>query len=519
MRSGLLVGGTVWLLSTASPASGNVEIPEHPRDLQFPDSPVQLPTAEGRRGVLSNGTVVYLAPDRTLPLVEITLALRAGSFLDPVDMAGLAYLTGAQIRRGGTDMLDADGFDDAVDSLGGRIDTVAGTTRSGASLSVPSWSLDEGLDLFFAMLERPAFQPDRLAAARSNLLESMSRRNENALEVLEREWQGLMYGEEHFSTRPLTPQSLGAIDRRDLVTFHENFWRPDRMILAVSGDFDRATLLAALEHRFASWRSNAEPTPKVSWPPPAPMGRAASGLYHYEKDIPQAKVMVGHRLAELLDWRSPERFVIEVLAELLAGRGAISRIGGRLRTAEGLVYRVSASLDAGTLWAGELRIFFDTGNSSVARAVELVIEELERLRSEPVHVKELEVVKQSLLARLQLQFDTAEEVAGFLAEDELLDRPHEYWQGYLDGIALVSADDVQRAATTYLRPAELSCLVVGRWREISAGAPAGESTLERLARSPVTVLVARDPLTLEVTQNEKKGAQSDADRRHGGLPR
>lgn len=502
-------------ISSANPQP----IPENPRQLQYPQRPVVLPSVENRRVVLTNGSVVYLAPDSTLPLVEISLASPVGSFLDPADQTGLAFLTGGQVRRGGAGDLDADGFDDRVDELGARIDTISGSTRSGASLSVPSWALDEGLDLLFAMLIEPTFQADRLVAARSNLLESMSRRNENALEVLHREWNWLMYGERHFSTRPLTPQSLEAIERQDLADFHRNYWRPGQMILAISGDFDREPLLSALEDRFGRWaaREPADQTPH--WPPPAPSMITDGGLFHYEMDLPQAKVIVGHRFPTLLDWGSPDRFTIEVVAELLGGRGASSRIAGRLRTAEGLVYRASAILDPGDLWAGELQIFFDTKNSSVARAVELVIEEVERIRTEPAHPRELEVVKQSLLAQLRLRFDTAEEVAGYFAEDELLGRPHEYWHAYIESVLQVSVADVQRAAATYLRPPVFSFLVVGPWREISAGAPPGASALEKVTGYRMTPLAARDPLTLESQPANKKGVEPDADRRHGRFPR
>ena len=113
-----------------------------------------------------------------------------------------------------------------------------------------------------------------------------------------------------------------------------------------------------------------------------------------------------------MGWDSGDRYALDVLGEILGGSGAISRIAGRLRTAEGLVYRASARIDPGELWVGDFQIFFDTRGSQVARAVELSLEELHRIRTEPVHPTELEVAKQTLLGKLRLSFDTAEETAG-----------------------------------------------------------------------------------------------------------
>jgi len=472
-------------------------IPPHPHALRFPAGTLHLPVAEGRRFQIPGGPTIYLAEDHTLPLVEITVAMPIGSFLDPPGMAGLSYLTGSQLRRAGSAHLSADEFDERVDDLGARLESMAGATRSGASLSVPSWALDEGLALFFGMLSAPTFQADRVETARTNLLESMSRRNEDALEILQREWDWLMFGERHFSNRPITPVTLAAIDRQNLVDFHRRYWQPDTMILAVSGDFDAQEMLASLDRSFSDWPHADRGAEATDWVPPAPQGAAPPGLYHYEADFPQAKVFLGHRLSTLLDWDDPDRLVLEVIAEILGGSGAISRIAGRLRTAEGLVYRAAAEFDPGELWPGSLRIFFETQSTSVARAVELALEEIDRGRTSPVHPKELEVAKQTLLARLRLDFDTAEEIAGYFAQDELLGRPHGYWQDYLEGVGEVSLKAVTEAARVYLQPDEFVVLVVGRWAEISADALPGKSTLERLCGHRVIHLPARDPLTLQ----------------------
>lgn len=494
-----LLLAALWLLSLA-PGRAAVhqdEVAPHLRALEFPRSPVRLPAATDRRFVLESGPVVYLAEDHALPLVEITLALPAGGFLDPPGQVGLAYLTASLLRRGGGAGLDADNFDERLDELGARMDSLAGHLRAGATLSVPSWSFAEALRLFVGMLARPAFQEDRLRSARSNLHESLGRRNESALAVLQREWDWLMVGREHFSARAVTTASLDAIRREDLLAFHHRVWRPAEMILAVSGDFQSAELLVELQSLFADWPARPPRHSPIPWPPPPPAAPAPAGLYHYESNVPQAKVMLGQRLPKLLDWRHPDRFALEVLAEILGGSGAISRVAGRLRTAEGLAYRASAEIDPGEFWPGELRVFFETESTSVARAVELALQEIASLGTGLVHPKELDVAVQTLLAELRLDFDTAEEIAGSFAEDELLGRPHGFWQEYLEAVAAVNRQDLARVAREYLRPGELVVLVVGRWAEIASGRTGRGRSLESVIGAPVHPLPARDPATLQ----------------------
>lgn len=484
---------------------GQVEedTPAHPRGLTFGRVSVALPSAEGRVVQLDAGPLVFLAEDHTLPLVEIAVALRVGSFLDPPGRVGLASLTGALVRRAGTTEIEAAELDVRIDHLGARLGSFAGITRGGASLSAPTWVLDEALDLFVEILREPGFQMEQLQAAKDNLRESMLRRNEDPLEILEREWEWLVYGDRHFSTLPLTLDSVEAITRQDLVAHHRRYWRPENMLIAVSGDFDREKLLPRLEKLFADWPPNDSlaagqkiSTP-VPWPPAGPPSGAVPGLFHVEADTPQAKIAFGYRAASGLDWADPDRFALDVVLEILGGTGAISRLAGRLRTAEGLVYRASAVYEVGTLWAEYFQVFFDTDNRNAARAIDLALEEIERLRTQSVHPRELEVVKQTLLSRLRLSFDTAEEISGRFAEDRLLGRPHSYWESYRTGIEQVTIDDVRRVARQFLLPEKLVFLVVGRWAELSAGEPEGESELERVTGHRVIHLPLRDPLTME----------------------
>ncbi len=469
-------------------------LPPHPRQIRIEPSGFTPPAPEGRRHELAGGAVLFLEQDRTLPLVEVAVALRAGSFLDPPEKVGLASLTGALLRRGGAGELDADELDARIDELGAEIDSRTGTMRGGASLSVPTWNLDPGLDLLFEILSRPRFEEERLETARGSLLESMARRNDDPLDLLEREWEWLLLGRDHFATRPLTPATLAAIDRDDLAAFHRRVWRPERLLFAVSGDVGRDEIAARLERRLSAWAATAGP-PEASppWPPPASSAAPAPGLYLVEAPTPQSKVFLGHRAASA-EWSPRERAALAVLAEVLGGGGAVSRIAGRLRTAEGIAYRASARIDVDEPRPGDLRIFFEADGRNVARAIAACRQEIERLREKPVRAEELSAAKRALAAGIRLSFETAEGVAGLLAEDELLGRSPGYWRQRLRTIEEIGAEELQATARSFLRPADLVFLVVGRSAELVGG---GGSALERAAGHRAVRLPLRDPLTLD----------------------
>jgi zinc protease len=129
-------------------------------------------------------------------------------------------------------------------------------------------------------------------------------------------------------------------------------------------------------------------------------------------------------------------------------------------------------------------VVVDTETANTARVVELVRAELLRLRREPPAAAELAFVQRALIDGLPYLFDSAEEIAGYFAEDEYLGRPHSFWTSYRERLAAVTPAELRRAASEALDPDRLLVLIVGRTRDL------------RLLGNP-TRLPARDPVTLE----------------------
>jgi len=473
-------------LSAAPP----VTIPDRPEALHFDDLRFEVPEAGGLRHALRNGVPVYVVEDHTLPLVDVTVAVRSGDWIDPVERAGRASFTAALVRRGGTASRAPDDFDEQADFLGADVQSLASSTRSGATLNVSSQFLGEGFDLFCEMIRAPRFDAGRVAAARENLRESLSRRTDDPLEVLNREWGRLLYGPDHYLVREVTPKHLETLVPGELTAFHRATWRPDSMVVAVSGDVTTADALNRLETCFAGWPAPSGPPPP--WPPPASTFVPRPGLFYLDRDIPQAKVTLGHLGAKRRGWDDPDEPVLEVMNQALSGR-LLRRLRGEL----GLVYRVDSSFDVGLAEPGAFQVFLETENASAARAIQVAIAEVRRLREEPVPELELAYARKALVDDFPLLFDTPAEIAGRFAEDEYLSRPHSYWRDYRDRIRRVTPEQVQRAAQRFLQPDRLVVVLVGKWTDVTRGAAAAGIKPESLVRGPVTRLPERDPITLE----------------------
>jgi len=466
-------------------------IPDNPEKLVFAPIAYTPPVARDYRVVLKNGMVVYIAEDPTLPLVNIELTLRTGSYLVPAGKEGLAGLTGSQIRRGGTKTMTAEQLDEKLDFLAANVGTSIGETSGRASLNTLRDNLDESLKVFVEMLKEPRFQEDRLALAKEQALQEMKKRNDDSEDVEAREWNVLLNGEGHFSNRFTTAASIQSITRADLVDFHRKYMHPANMIAAVSGSFSKAVMIQKLEAAFAGWPGTAASVPPV----PAEIQTAAPGVYRIQKDVNQGRVSIGLPSVRRDD---PDAYALEVMNEILGGSGFTSRITKTVRSDEGLAYSAGSGLRFGIYYPGAFRAECQSKSRSVSYAASLVLQEIKGMREKPVTAEELDTIKRNLIETFPSTFNSKAQTVGIFAADEYTKRDPSYWQTYRDRINAVTAADVQRVAQKYLVPEKLVVLVVGDQKEIDLGDGKHQTSLEALAEGrKVVVLPLRDPLTMK----------------------
>jgi zinc protease len=485
----MLAASPAALLAQTAQPSG---IPARPEELKYTRLTYDPPKRDRYRHVLSNGVVVYAVEDHDLPLVNISTLVRTGSYLDPAGKEGLASLVGSQMRAGGTQKMTAEQFDEAADFLAAQISSGVGPTQGGANLNLLAKDVDKGLALYTDMLRTPAFQEDRLKLAKSQILQGLERRNDNTSAIESREWNRLLYGAEHFSTKEMTKASIDSITRQDLVDFHHKYFQPAGFIIAASGDFKTEELLAKLEAAFKGWPSNKSAVPDV----PKPTQTPVAGIYVVNKpDVNQGRVSIGHT-GGMRD--NPDSYALEIMNDILGGAGFTSRIMSRVRSDEGLAYSAWSDYGMGVYYPGTFRAAFQSKSATTAQAIQIVLDEINHIRTQKVSAEELETSKNQAVETFPRIFSTAAQIAGTFAQDEYTKRPLDYWDTYRQRIAAVTVDDVQRVAQKYLDPSKLVILVVGNIDDITKGNPDHpEYSLAKLAATgQIRRIPLPDPLTM-----------------------
>lgn len=441
-----LLIGYLALLAACAPS-----LPQRPEQLSYPPLTFAIPDVE--RIELANGMRVYLREDSELPLVQVTAMVGSGALAVPRELTGFNDLFATALRTGGTLVTPANQMEARLDLLAANLSCDMGPYTTQLGLSVRRDDLVEGLTIVGDLLRHPAFVADKLELARSRAIEAVRRRNDDPDGIAGRVLMAAIYPDHPLGDSP-TVTSLTAISRDQLLTYHRQYFAPDNLWLAVSGDVRRNELLPLLDRLFGDW-----PRTGVAEIPLPPLRPARTGqLQVVAKDVPQSTIMLGD-LGLTKD--HPDQYAGRVMNFIFGGGGFNSRLMREIRSDRGLAYSVWSQFQVGRRFPGPVMAGTETKNATVVEALTLMRSIMAGLRDQPVGDEELRTATESLVNSFVFSFTDPHAVVVQRMQFDFYNYPADYLARYQERIAAVSAEDVQRVARDYLRPDRQQIVVVG----------------------------------------------------------
>jgi len=423
----------------------------NPRTMSFPELRFVIPKTE--RVVLECGMPVYLLRDTELPIVSITAMVHTGSIYDPIAKSGLAGLTGSAMRSGGAGGLAPDKLDDELEFMASSVES--GITEDMGTVSLTSLTKNFGrtLQIFHDVLLHPDFNEKRLELIRKHMIEGLRRQNDDPKQIADRELTKAIYAGHPLG---LTPDftSVKAITRQDVIDFHRRFFRLDNMILAVSGDFDRNSIIRELNAVFGK-KQNATPLGLKEIPQPPNVFKPE--ILYARKEVSQTAIRMGH-LGLTKD--NPDIYAVRVLDYILGG-SFTSRLTMEIRTNQGLAYNVESHFDIGRRFTGTFIAETETKAESTAKTLGLMKDLISGMSKEEVSDQELKTAKDYIINSFMFGFTSPAAVATQRARLEFYGYPDTYLETYRSNIARVTKHDVLSAARKYLKPNAFKIVIVG----------------------------------------------------------
>jgi zinc protease len=397
-------------------------------------------TAETTRQRLDNGFTVFVRENPVAPVVAVTLLVRMGTRWEEPPIAGISNFVHAVMVRG-TGKRSGAQLAETIAALGGKLSASGEVDYSEIRATALSRFWRELLVITAELALEPRLAPTEVDGERDWLLGRIQKRRDNAPSRAFDELFATMYGAHPYGLQVLgTPESLARIDHAAIVAWYRRFYRPERMILSVSGQVSAPEVLAEVRRLFGSLPGGGAVTEPTR---PAPVNPAIRRAV--EQAAQQAQILVGGIAPSI---GHPDHAAVKVLATVLGG-GMAGRLFAELRDRRGLAYAAAAYYDP-VREPGALVLYLGTAPENSVKAEEALLQEIERVRNDPVDAQELSRATGYLLGRYAMDRRTNERQAWYAAFYELEGVGQDFPERYRRAVAAVTAADVQRVARQYL---------------------------------------------------------------------
>ncbi|MEL6928935.1 MAG: pitrilysin family protein, partial [Cyanobacteria bacterium J06600_6] len=287
------------------------------------------------RSVLANGITLIVVENQAADIVSGRLFFKgAGTMIEQPNQAGLAHLVSAVITKG-TASLSALEIAEKIESIGAGLGTDASTDYFSLSLKTVSRDFPPMLKLLGEIVRSPVFAESEVELERKLTLQGIRSQKEQPFNVAFNQLRQQMYPQHPYGISVLgTEASVNSLTRQDLQQYHQTYFRPDNLVISLSGRITQAQATKLITETFGDWDNPEQPLTK------APLASPTLNPSQQEiiQDTQQSIVMLGYLGTKV----NLQEYPVLKLISTYLGNGLSSRLFVELREKRGLAYDVSA---------------------------------------------------------------------------------------------------------------------------------------------------------------------------------
>ncbi len=403
---------------------------------------------------LPNGLQVMLKEIHTAPIISHWVWYRVGSRDEIPGITGISHWV-EHMQFKGTPQFPAGVLDKAVSRDGGIWNAFTYMDWTTYFETMPADKIDLALRLESDRMVNSVFDPDEVASERTVVISERQGNENNPLFSLGEAVQAAAFRVHSYHHEVIGDLAdLQTMSRGDLYNHYRTYYQPNNAVLVMTGDFDTDEMLERIRQRFGRIPAGETPLRRIR-PEPEPKGEHRLTV---EGPGETTFVQDAYRAPAASD---PDFFPFVVLDSLLTGPSSLNLFGGGISNKTSRLYRALVEGELAVSVHGNLPATIDpflyaiTATVHPQRTAEAVIAaiegEIKRIQDEPPSPEALQRAVKQARALFAYGSESITNQGFWLGFTEMF-ASYDWFTRYLDNLAAVTPEDVQRTAQTYLHP-------------------------------------------------------------------
>ena len=398
--------------------------------------------------VLDNGVRIVFEKIPHVRSASVGVWVQSGTRNEPAELNGVSHFIEHMVFKG-TKTKSASDMARVMDSIGGQVNAFTTKECTSFYLKTLDYHLQTGLDILFDMVLEAKFGEEDVETERGVIVEEIGMYEDSpedlvTEQMLESIYRGSALGMPILGKR----ETLENMDGKTMRRYLEEHYRPENIIVAISGSFTDEHL-AYVKKRFSVLTGKGEN--------PCPPANYQKTTVVKKKDIEQTHICLGF---PSIPSGSEDRYAMQIFNNILGG-GMSSRLFQKVREEQGLCYSIytftSPSIDTGAFG-----IYVALSPKMQKKALEIICQELHEISENGVSEEELIRVREQIKANMLMGLESTSSRMSFLARSEMVYGDVQTPDDIIERYDAVTAEEIRALAARVLDFDQVSISAVGK---------------------------------------------------------
>lgn len=406
-----------------------------------------------KKEVLSNGLRVILAPNRSTSVFTAMVLFGVGSRYETDKQAGISHVLEHMFFKGTKKRPTPLQVAEFIESLGAEQNAFTGKEYTGYYVKLAPKHLPKAFDFLSDMLLNSLFGAEELKREKGVIIEEINMYEDLPMEIVDSKFEEAMFGQNPLGRDVIgTKETVSAVTPEDLFAYKDKYYTAPNAVVVLAGnpgEYSDEEILKLMREYFDFGPHNPADL--------APIQINQEKSFNITpRKTEQSHLIVGF---QGVPYAHPDKYKLKAMAVILGGSMS-SRMFTEIRERRGLAYAVRSTIsnysDAGTIetQAG-------VPHEKVDEAIQAILGEYDKIRTEKVTQAELDRAKEIIYGRLLISFEDSLDVASHYAMGEIISGETRTPEEIIKLYERITVDDIIDVAQKYVRDDKLSMAYIG----------------------------------------------------------